>query len=505
MLNNIINWYLRNRVSRIDAFLKDPHKVQNDWFQYIMKQGAQTKFGVKYGLNAATSYHDFSKQVPRFEYETIQPYIEKMLHGESDILWPGKIEWFSKSSGTTSSRSKLIPVSTENLEACHIRGPKDTLSFYAGLKPGNALFRGSAIVMGGTHEVYDAAAGTHCGDVSAIMMEHMPVLGKWMVVPDLETALMAEWEAKIAKIAEASARNNITNLSGVPTWTIVLFRKILEITGKSNLLEVWPDFELFIHGGVSFDPYVEQFKQFFPGDQVSYLEVYNASEGYFAAQMEFHDDGMLLLLDNGVFYEFIPMDQFGDPNPDIISLSEVVIDKNYAMVITTNAGLYRYLIGDTVRFTSTYPYKIRITGRTKHFINVFGEEVIVENADKALFQACEKHEAVVSEYTVGPKFIKGGDKGAHEWVVEFEKKPENSDAFTNDLDLNLQALNSDYEAKRYKSMALERLILHSVPNGTFIKWMKSRDKLGGQNKVPRLSNSRDYLESILELVNGHSN
>lgn len=503
MLNNIINWYLRNRVSRIEAFLKDPKKTQEDWFRYLMEQAALTKFGKAHDISKDIAYRDYVNQLPLFEYEQKQPYIERMLHGEPDVLWPGKIEWFSKSSGTTSSRSKLIPVSTENLETSHIRGPKDTLSFYAQLKPNNALFRGSAIVMGGTHEVYDVNAGTHCGDVSAIMMEHMPVLGKWMVIPDVETALMAEWEEKIAKIAKAAAQSNITNLSGVPTWTIVLFRKILEITGKSNLLEVWPDFELFIHGGVSFAPYIEQFKQFFPGDQVSYLEVYNASEGYFAAQREFGDDGMLLLLDNGVFYEFVPMNQYGSSNPGIIPLSEVQTDISYAMVITTNAGLYRYVIGDTVRFTSLTPYKIRITGRTKQFLNVFGEEVIVENADKALFQACEKHRAVVSEYTVGPKFLQKEEKGAHEWVVEFEKSPIDFNAFAHDLDLNLQLLNSDYEAKRYRNMALEELQLHPVPTNTFLKWMKNRNKLGGQNKVPRLSNSREYLESILEMVNGN--
>ncbi len=500
MLNNIINWYLRSRLGRIETALNDPYTAQDNWFRHIIRQGSQTRYGAENGITAGMSYEEYNAALPVQEYEGMQPFIESMLNGEPDVLWPGKIEWFSKSSGTTSSRSKLIPVSTENLEKCHIRGPKDTLSFFSRLRPDNNLFRGSAIVMGGTHEVYNQEAGTHCGDVSAIMMEFMPVLGKWMVVPDVETAMMAEWEAKIEKIARAAARNNITNLSGVPTWTIVLFRKILEITGKKDLLEVWPNFELFIHGGVSFDPYIQQFRKFFPGDAVSYLEVYNASEGYFASQMNFDDDGMVLLTDNGVFYEFLPMDQFGRKDAQCVPLEAVETGKNYAMVITTNAGLYRYIIGDTVRFTDTKPYKIKISGRTKHYINVFGEEVIVENADKALLKACEKHQAVVSEYTVGPKHLEGEEKGAHEWIIEFEKSPESFPDFASDLDSNLQEINSDYEAKRYKDMALHSLILHPVAEGTFWRWMKSRDKLGGQNKVPRLSNSREYIEGILKMT-----
>jgi hypothetical protein len=355
--------------------------------------------------------------------------------------------------------------------------------------------------MGGSLQHFAEHPDTVIGDVSAIMLSNMPFYGKYFHTPTIDIALMSEWEAKIERIAHQVIKENLTNVGGVPTWTIVLFRRILELTGKKNILEVFPHFELYMHGGVSFTPYREQFKSFLPSDTVQYREIYNASEGFFASQYAKDEDGMLLLLDNGAFYEFLPMSELGNPNAKVLSIDEVELDTNYALLISTNAGLWRYLIGDTVKFTSLYPHRIQITGRTKHFINVFGEEVMVENSDKALAMACQATGAQVCEYTVGPIFLSEG-KGGHEWFVEFEKMPDNIAAFGEVLDKSLQSINSDYEAKRYKSMALESLVLNAVPKGSFHEWLKSKGKYGGQHKVPRLSNSRQYIDELKDFVKG---
>ena len=419
-----------------------------------------------------------------------------MMMGESDVLWKGKVHFFSKSSGTTSDKSKYIPVPHENLIQCHHNGSYDTLSMWYNSTPQTQLFsHGKGVVMGGSLQSFDQFPETTIGDVSAIILNNLPFYAKYFHTPNMKVALMSEWESKIDLMAEQISKENITNVGGVPTWTIVLFRKILEITGKSNILEVFPNFELYLSGGVSFLPYKEQFKAFLPSDKIQYREVYNASEGFFATQINRDEEGMLLLLNNAVFYEFLPMSEFENPDARALSIEEVDMNTNYAILISTNAGLWRYLIGDTVKFVSLYPHRIKITGRTKHFINVFGEEVMVDNSDKAIAMACEATGALVCEYTVGPIFLTDG-KGGHEWLIEFEKMPPDMEAFRDILDQSLQSINSDYEAKRYKSMALDKLVLHAIPSGVFHEWMKSRGKYGGQNKVPRLSNTREYVDAI---------
>ncbi len=499
-VNSILSYYLRSRMKRIEHYMQHPEEVQRKWLHQLIQKGKYTEWGQKHHYSSIKTYSDFIQKVPIQNYETLQPYIHKMMNGEKDILWNGKIEWFSKSSGTTSEKSKFIPVSWQHHKQCLMKGCTDTLSIYYANHSKANIFQGKGIVMGGAWQHFPPYPQTKTGDVSALMLNHMPSIAKYFYSPDMKTALMSEWESKIERMAQITSKENITNLGGVPTWTIVLFRKILEITGKKNILEVWPQLELYIHGGVSFTPYKEQFQQFLPSEKVQFLEIYNASEGYFSVQLEKDKEDMLLLLDNGVFYEFIPSSEWEKENPKAIPLEDVEVGKNYAIVISTNSGLWRYSPGDTVKFTSKYPFTLKITGRTKHFINAFGEEVIVENTDKALALTCATTGAIVREYTVAPIYIKGENKGGHEWLIEFEKHPTNLESFNELLDQNLQQLNSDYEAKRYKNLALSRLKIQVLPEGTFHKWLKEKGKYGGQNKIPRLVNHRNFLEDILTLT-----
>jgi hypothetical protein len=492
--------FLRSRMRRIEWFMENPHEVQRHWFEKLMRNARNTEWGKEHGYSSIRTQQDFADRIPVQDYESLKPYIERMMLGEKNILWQGKIKWFAKSSGTTSDKSKFIPVSWEHHQKCLIQGSKDTLSLYYHNNPNANIFQGKGIVMGGTSESFDKYPKTKYGDVSAIMLDHMPAVAKYFYTPDMKTALMKDWEPKIKRIAEITSQENVTNLGGVPTWTIVLFREILELTGKENILEVWPNLEVYIHGGVSFMPYQEQFQQFLPGNQVNFLEIYNASEGYFAIQSDLKQDDMLLMLDNGIYYEFVPSDEWAKDYPKAIPLHEVVIGQNYAIVISTNSGLWRYMPGDTVKFTSTVPYKIKVTGRTKHFINAFGEEVMIENTDKALAMTCREMLASVQEYTVAPIYIKGHKKGGHEWLIEFDIPPKDLKLFSQLLDKNLQKINSDYEAKRYKNMALDCLTIRHLPSGTFHNWLKGKGKYGGQNKVPRLANHRMYIDEILEMV-----
>jgi hypothetical protein len=496
ILNSILKLAFKPRIQTIHAYMKDPGSIQKVWLERLVNKAKDTQWGKEHDFSSIKTLSDYQKQVPISDYEALKPYIQKMMHGESDILWPGRIKWFSKSSGTTNDKSKFIPVSYENLRQCHLKGSHDTIAMWYNSNPDTQLLsNGKGLIMGGSLQVFAENRDTVIGDVSAIMLNNMPFYGKYFHTPTIDIALMSEWEAKIEKMAHHVIKENLTNVGGVPTWTIVLFRRILELTGKKNILEVFPNFELYMHGGVSFTPYREQFKAFLPSEKVQYREIYNASEGFFASQYEKDDIGMLLLLDNGTFYEFLPMSDLDNPNAKVLNIDEVDMNTNYAMLISTNSGLWRYLIGDTIKFTSLYPHKIQITGRTKHFINVFGEEVMVENSDKALAMTCEITGAQVNEYTVGPIFLEHS-KGGHEWFVEFEKLPDDLEKFCELLDLNLQSLNSDYEAKRYKSLALEKLVLNPAPKGAFHEWLKSKGKYGGQNKVPRLSNSRLYIDEL---------
>jgi hypothetical protein len=497
--NIALKIYLRLRQPRIKRLSKYPIDVQRKVFQQIIKQARYTEIGKKYDFQSVKSPQAFAERVPVGDYETHKGAINRMMHGEKDVLWRGKIEWFAKSSGTTNDKSKFLPVSPEGLSECYIQGPKDSMTTFYMAFPNATVFDGKGLIMGGAYQRFESHPQSKFGDVSSIMIDHIPMLPKTLFyTPSMEIALMPEWEAKIQKMAEYIVHDNVTNIGGVPTWTIVLFRKMLEITGKDNILEIWPNLQVYFHGGVSFEPYKAQFQQFLPSDQVKYFEVYNASEGYFAVQNEADADDMLLLIDSGIYYEFLPTDEWKKENPKAIPLSEVQLGVNYALVVTTNNGLWRYNVGDTVMFTSIVPYKIKVTGRITQHINVFGEEVIVANTDLALAMTCKQTNALVKEYTVAPVFFTKNkkEKAGHEWLIEFEKMPDSIKKFEQLLDKNLQSINSDYEAKRYKSMALKSLIIHVAPEGTFYKWLKMKGKIGGQSKIPRLANHRQYFEEI---------
>jgi hypothetical protein len=446
------------------------------------------------------SVEDYKARVPVQNYESLKPAIDRLMHGEQNILWPSDIRWFAKSSGTTAGKSKFIPVSAEAMEECHYKGGKDLISLYCNNNPDTMIFSGKNLTLGGSHQLNINNTETMYGDISAILMQNLPFWAQMIRTPELSIALMDNWEEKIEKMAQATIHENVTCISGVPTWTIVLAKRILEITGRKNLVEVWPNLELFIHGAVSFIPYKEQFHRLIPKECFNYIDTYNASEGFFGIQDRLTSDDLLLMLDYGVFYEFMPVEEYGKENPKTLSLDQVELNRNYALVISTNAGLWRYIIGDTVKFTTLNPFRIRITGRTRLYVNAFGEEVIIENTDTAISIACEKTGAMVKDYTVAPVYFSEDNNGAHEWMIEFEKRPENLDYFKEVLDTALKSLNSDYEAKRYKDMALRFPLIHAVPEGTFYLWLKSRGKLGGQHKVPRLSNERTLIEQLQDIM-----
>jgi hypothetical protein len=420
------------------------------------------------------------------------------MDGEENILWNTPVNWFAKSSGTTSDKSKFIPVSEDSLHDCHYKAAKDVLTLYYSFNPDSDLLTGKGLVIGGSHTIHQINTDVHYGDLSAVLLQNSPFWGHWIRTPELSIALLDEWEDKIERLARGTIQENVTSISGVPTWTMVLIRRILEITGKNTLSEVWPSLELYIHGGVSFTPYRAQFSRLI-GKDIHYLDMYNASEGFFAAQDSPTEDGMLLFLDHGVFMEFMPVSEYGNSNPETIGLQDVELGSNYALVISTNGGLWRYLLGDTIQFTSLNPFRVRVSGRLKHYINAFGEEVIVDNSDKAIAAACEKTGAVANDYTAAPVYFGENTNGAHEWLIEFEKEPASLDHFVYELDNALKNVNSDYEAKRHHDIALRMPLVHSLRKGVFTRWLKSRDKLGGQHKVPRLSNDRSCLDELLTL------
>lgn len=468
----------------------------------LLNFAEDTEIGKTFGFTNIETYETFASRVPIVTYEELEPIITRTRKGEQNLFWPTEIRWFAKSSGTTNAKSKFIPVSSEALEDCHYKSGKDLLCLYLNNNPNSELFTGKSLRLGGSMDLYEDN-GSFFGDLSAILIDNMPFWAEFSSTPSNKVSLMSEWERKLQAIIEESLRENVTSLAGVPSWMLVLLNQVLVATGKSNLLEIWPNLEVYFHGGVNFNPYREQYRRLLPSDTFQYYEIYNASEGFFAIQDMNGSQDLLLMLDYGIFYEFIPMDAFGTPNQKVIPLWAVQEDTNYAIVITTNAGLWRYLIGDTVRFTSINPYRIRITGRTRHHINVFGEELIIENAEDALRRACAKWDAAILDYTVAPVFMEAGAKGAHEWLIEFRTQPSDLHGFSKDLDLALQAINSDYEAKRYKNMTLNPLRLHQARSGLFYDWLKAKGKLGGQHKVPRLSNSREYMDELLQMNIGH--
>ncbi|WP_230679960.1 GH3 auxin-responsive promoter family protein [Pontibacter sp. 172403-2] len=500
IFNSIVTWVIKKRIHQIDLFRKYPHDVQEELFQNLISTAKSTEWGRQHGYASINSVREFQERVPVSTYESLYPYIERVIKGEQNLLWPGKVEWFAKSSGTTNARSKYIPVSPESLEDCHYKGGKDMLSIYVNLYPETKLFSGKGLSIGGSHRPSELNEKVSCGDVSAVIMQNLPVWAEALRTPPLKVALMDKWEEKIEKMVELTVPENVTSISGVPTWTYVLLKRILEVTGKSNILEVWPNLELFTHGAVAFGPYRELFREIIPSDKMNYLEVYNASEGFFGIQDQAGtEDEMLLMLDYGVYYEFIPMDQLEEENPKALTLDQVELGKNYALVISTNAGLWRYKIGDTIRFTCLSPYRIKISGRTKHFINAFGEEVIVENAEEAIIKACKATDAIITNFTAAPVYMESGKRGSHEWLIEFEKEPHSLQRFTQVLDEALREINSDYDAKRQNDIALQEPKVHAAPKGTFTNWLRHKGKLGGQHKIPRLSNSREYLEEMMQI------
>ena len=500
IIPSIINWLNIKRINQIELFKKYPFETQQETLYHLLAKAALTEWGKKFSYSSITSIKEYQSRLPVQTYEDIIPYVERLRKGEKNLLWPGEIKWFSKSSGTTSTKSKFIPISPEALEDCHYRAAKDILAIYTMQRPGTRIFSGKCLTLGGSHKMNQFSKDSLFGDLSAILIENAPFWVEFIRTPKQKIALLEDFEEKLNLITKLTISENVTNMSGVPSWYLVLIKQILAYTGKSNLLDVWPNLEVFFHGGISFIPYRDQYEKLINGDQMNYMETYNASEGFFGIQDDPGRSDMLLMLDYGIFYEFIPADKIDSDSPPVYTIGEVEKGVNYAIIISTNGGLWRYMMGDTIHFTCLNPHRLKISGRTKHFINVFGEEVIIDNADKALESACKSTDAVITEYTAGPVFMNISSKGSHEWIIEFEKEPSDFGKFIESLDNALKSVNSDYEAKRYRDLNLVIPVVRSVPEGTFNKWLKVNNKFGGQNKVPRLSNSREYIEDLYVIV-----
>jgi hypothetical protein len=493
---------MKLRQSAIDNFMLNPVDTQKQVFNDLIGSAQFTEYGKKYGFDRLNSIAEFRQHVPVNDYDSLKPYIHRIMEGNQNILWPSPVNWFAKSSGTTSDKSKFIPVSREAMDDNHFKAGKDVLTLYLKQYPQSGFMSGKCLVIGGSHQVSQLSADSFYGDLSAVMLQNMPWMGQLTRTPDLSIALMEEWEEKIEMIARTTIHEPVSFIAGVPTWTIVLIKRLFELAGTDNLLDIWPNLELYIHGGVSFRPYRQQFRQYIPSPGMHYLETYNASEGFFAAQDEPDNEGMLLFLNHGIFFEFMPVEEYGKDQPQTLTLKEVQLNTNYALVISTNSGLWRYVVGDTIAFTSLNPYRIRVTGRLKFFINAFGEEVIVDNSDQAIAAACAQTGAVVNDYTAAPIYMTGDSNGAHEWIIEFEHLPCPLEVFTVAMDKALQSINSDYEAKRHKDIALRMPLVRVMPKGGFNQWLKQQGKLGGQHKVPRLSNDRKFIDAMLPFCTG---
>lgn len=500
ILPSVVRRVNARRLSQIEHFRKYPVETQEKVLSEIVKSAESTEWGKKYDFHSIRSVEDFQSRMPVRNYDDYVPFIDRLIKGEKDITWPGEVRWFAKSSGTTSAKSKFIPVSRESLWNCHYQAAKDILAIYAVNYPETKIFSGKALTLGGSNKINQLNSRSIYGDLSALLIWNAPFYAELVRTPSQKIALIEDFEEKLDLLTKATVGQNVTSFSGVPSWYLTLIKHVLAYTGKQNLLEVWPNLEVFFHGGISFTPYREIYRRLIPGDQMHYMETYNASEGFFGIQdIPFIPD-MLLMLDYGIFYEFIPDDSISGVPARPVTLSEVRRGVNYAMVISTNGGLWRYLIGDTIVFTSIFPFRFTISGRTKHFINAFGEEVIVDNADKALEAACTETGAIINEYTAGPVYMGEASKGSHEWIIEFEKAPDDIGKFIDILDATLKSINSDYEAKRHKDINLVRPVVRQAPPGTFNRWLKSKNKLGGQNKIPRLSNSREFIEELYNFI-----
>ncbi len=496
ILTNTISLFFRPRQKKIAMFAQEADQIQRKQLQSLLSIAQHTEWGKKHAFKSIKGYNDFSQRIPLQTYDDIKPYVIRMINGEKNILWPSSVKWYAKSSGTTNDKSKFIPVTPEILQGCHYQGGFDTVSIYLQNRPDSCFFSRKGLILGGSHSPSPLNQNAHCGDLSAVLLQNLNPLVNLIRVPDKKIILMDEWESKIEAVVENTWKADVNSLSGVPSWMLVLIKAILKKTGCQHLTEVWPNLEVFFHGGISFEPYRDQYKALIPSDKMQYMETYNASEGFFGLQDDPTDKSMLLMLDYGIFYEFIPVNEVESENPTILPLESVEVDKNYAIVITTSGGLWRYLIGDTIRFTSLYPHKFVISGRTKNYINAFGEELMVDNADKAISTVCRLTDAKVKEYTVAPLFMLNKAKGRHQWLIEFEKMPPSLNEFATLLDQTLQQLNSDYEAKRYKEISLQPLEILVAPEGTFYEWLRLKGKLGGQHKIPRLSNERGFIEEL---------
>jgi len=487
---------------QIELFMKYPHEVQREGLSKLLKSASDTQWGRMYNYKEIENAKQFAERVPLQDYDSLKPYIDRMRKGEHQILWNTEIKWFAKSSGTTNDKSKFIPISTESLEECHFKGGKDMLSIFCSNFPETQLFRGKSLTLAGSLRTVQGLETAYDGDLSAVIVQNLPFLAELARTPNSEITLMDNWEEKIEKLAEATIIENVTSLAGVPSWMLILLRHILEKTGKKYINEVWPNLEVYFHGGINFNPYINSFKSIIHKD-IFYLETYNASEGFFGIQDQLNSKDFLLMLDYGIYYEFIPFLPNNTLGNKTILLHEVKLNVDYAMVISTNGGLWRYQIGDTIQFTCLNPFRFKIVGRTKHYINAFGEELMIDNAEQALLVACEKTEATIIEYTAAPVYFEDNESGSHQWLIEFDKRPTDIEFFAELLDNSLKNLNSDYEAKRYSDMILKPPVIVEAINGTFFNWLKSKNKLGGQFKVPRLSNERIIIDEILFHMNHH--
>ncbi len=495
----LISLFFKSRQKDLELYNFQAESIQMNVLKELIEEAANTEWGKKYDYKNIKTYQDFSKIVPLQNYDDIKEYVERMRHGQKNILWPGEVVWFAKSSGTTNDKSKFIPVTKDGLKNIHYAGGRDAVALYFKSNPESRFFSGKGLILGGSHAPNYNLRNSLVGDLSAILIENVNPLVNLIRVPEKKIALLSDFEEKMEKIARSTMNQDVTNLSGVPSWMLAVIKHMLEIKGTDNLIDIWPNLEVFFHGGVAFTPYREQYKHIIPSEKMHYMETYNASEGFFGLQNDLSDPAMMLMIDYGVFYEFIPMEEIDKENPKILPLADVELNKNYAMVISTSCGLWRYMIGDTVKFTNKNPYKFVITGRTKHFINAFGEELMVDNAEKGLEKACEATGAQITDYTAAPVFMDVNAKCRHQWLIEFSVKPDSFEKFSTVLDSTLQEINSDYEAKRHKNITLQPLEIIVAREGLFHDWLKEKGKLGGQHKIPRLSNNRDYIEEMLSL------
>jgi hypothetical protein len=500
-MNAVFSWFITKRIHQIELFMKYPVEVQEELLYYLIEEAGSTRFGFEHNFQQIKNLSDFKKNVPLRSYENFRPYIDKIKEGEQQVTWPNRVKWFAKSSGTTDNKSKYIPITPESLEECHYKGGKDLLSIYYHIQPTAKLYNGKTLVVGGSSKIVHDHQGKLTGDLSAIIIDNLPSWVENKRTPSKEIALMENWEEKLEAMAEATMNEDVTNIAGVPSWTLLLMQKICEKKNIKSIHDAWPNLELYMHGGISFLPYRQQFLDICTRP-LHFMETYNASEGFFGIQDRLDADDMLLMLDYGIYYEFIPMHELEKENPDTLNLSQVKVGPSYAVVISTNGGLWRYMIGDTIRFTSTHPFRIKITGRTKQYINIAGEELMVENAEQALSRSCIAHNCSVTDYTVGPIMAKGNEDNIafHHWIIEFNIAPKEIFSFASDLDQALRDINSDYDAKRRGDLNLTALQIESVSPGTFVGWMKHRGKLGGQNKVPRLHPNHEYINDLHEFL-----